>query len=264
MNIMMNAAHESTGTDDATLYEPVRNHYYYGKLLSEYHFELETTYFNRKRWVLNQTITGYGVVCGLDVIKSKGQSLMVKSGMAIDRHGREIVVPSDSMHLLVPVDMLPDPADDDCDSETYLHLVLCYHECLSDPAPVLSGHCKTSQECVPGSIRERYRLEFRSGQAEPPAIDIEGRFPDVINQKGFNYSDLVDWVTAGCVSYPEDPCIPLADICFVLSEDDDGARYEFEQDGIDIYVRPVVYSNDMLFNLLISSLVDRPSYRRGK
>jgi hypothetical protein len=50
-----------------SLKTPERNRYFYGKLLDVYHFELEANYFNAKRWLLNRLVSGYGVVCGLDV-----------------------------------------------------------------------------------------------------------------------------------------------------------------------------------------------------
>ena len=46
---------------------PVRNRYFYGKLLDVYHFELETNYMNYKRWLMNRHVISYGVVCGMDV-----------------------------------------------------------------------------------------------------------------------------------------------------------------------------------------------------
>ena len=49
------------------LQAPKRNHYFHGKLLDVYHFELETAYLNFKRRMLNRLVTGYGVVCGLNV-----------------------------------------------------------------------------------------------------------------------------------------------------------------------------------------------------
>ena len=50
------------------LKSPVRNRYFYGKMLDVFHFELEQDYFNQKRWMLNQRVIGCGVICGLDVI----------------------------------------------------------------------------------------------------------------------------------------------------------------------------------------------------
>ena len=53
---------------------PVRNRYFYGKLLDVFHFDLEQTYLNTKRWTLNRLITGYGVVYGLNVSFSRSST----------------------------------------------------------------------------------------------------------------------------------------------------------------------------------------------
>ena len=54
-------------TQPMELKTPVRNRYFYGKLLDVFHFELEQSYFNAKRWRLNRRVFGFGVICGLDV-----------------------------------------------------------------------------------------------------------------------------------------------------------------------------------------------------
>ena len=67
---------------------PVRNRYFYGKLLDVEQFELETRYLNAKRWLLNRLVTGYGVVCGLDVLPGdEPNELWIGPGVAIDKLG---------------------------------------------------------------------------------------------------------------------------------------------------------------------------------
>src|SRR5262249_29410846 len=82
----------------------VRNRYYYGKLLDVSHFESEQSYFNHKRWLINRLVGGYGVVCGLRVrLTEDCKEIWVEPGVAIDRCGREIVVPAPSKKLTLPV-----------------------------------------------------------------------------------------------------------------------------------------------------------------
>src|SRR5688572_26139417 len=79
-----------------------RNHYYYGKLLDAYHLQLEQSYGNKKRWLLNRLSLGSGVLCGLRVqLSSDGTRARVSAGVAIDGVGREIIVPVDS----APIDV---------------------------------------------------------------------------------------------------------------------------------------------------------------
>ena len=77
-------------SDELTL--PKRNHFFYGKLLDEMHLRLEQNYFNGKRHLLNRLALGHGVLCGLEVVVEDG-TVWVTPGVAIDRHGREIIVP---------------------------------------------------------------------------------------------------------------------------------------------------------------------------
>src|SRR5919109_1439798 len=81
----------------AEFFIPVRNRYFYGKLLDVFHFELESDYMNAKRWLLNRAVTGWGVVCGLDVkLAEEGRAIVVTPGIAPYSWGREIVVSADS------------------------------------------------------------------------------------------------------------------------------------------------------------------------
>lgn len=271
--------HASTG-----LQEPIRNRYYYGKLMDVHSFQQETNYFLTMQRLLNRVVIGYGVVCGLDVRKAgKEMAVIIDRGVAIDQCGRIIIVSKATQPIAIPDHVLPPPpeeeeetveADDyspeqqekqphkpprDCPPQ-FIHVVLCYHECESDPAPVLTSDCESWGTCEAGAIRERYRVEFRRGKASRPIIDIGERFPDVIRGRELDYGELVQWVTETCPDCPDDPCIPLAEIC--LSYED--RTYSFGRDDINITVRPIVYSNDLLFNLLMALLTEENSYRRSK
>jgi hypothetical protein len=250
----------------ADLKTPVRNHYYFGKLLDVYHLELEQQYVNSKRWLLNRLVTGPGVVCGLDVeLTDDNQSVVVMPGVAIDRCGREIVVPKPAM----PVRLPPMP---DYEPETskeyrpmhqkkhepayyceipYAHVVLCYHECLSDPGPAMAGDCETVAICANGSVREQYMVEVRRGFAP----ERRSAFPDVIEGKRISYNAIIDYVTRPCRGLPEDCCVPLANI----ELRDTGKEWDPE---INIYIRPIVYNNRLLYDLL-QSLV-RTDYDEGE
>jgi len=45
----------------------VHNRYFYGQLLDVQHFDLEQSYFKHKIWLGHRMVSGYGVICGLDV-----------------------------------------------------------------------------------------------------------------------------------------------------------------------------------------------------
>src|SRR6187549_4001822 len=95
--------------------EPKRNRYFYGKMMDSYHFELETNYHNAKRWLTNRLVSGYGVVCGLDVqYCSDPYTVLITPGLAIDKCGREIVVTQPS-EVRIPDELIgrsATPAED--------------------------------------------------------------------------------------------------------------------------------------------------------
>jgi hypothetical protein len=234
------------------LKEPVRNKFFYGKLLDVFHLELETNYVNDKRWLLNRLVVGPGVVCGLDVESSKDKkAITVQPGVAIDSCGREIIVTQASQ----PVPLLPFPPypgamakpkgqhryqgkerRNYCEEE-YAHAGLCYRECDSDPVPVIVSDCEVAL-CAAGSIRERYEVQIKKGYAP----ERKSTFPDMIEGGRISYHAIVDWVTKPCRALPDDCCIPLANILLR----DAGDHWEPE---IDIYIRPIIYTNRLLFDL---------------
>lgn len=311
---------------------PERNHYFYGKLLDVHHFELETQYLNAKRWLLNRLVTGYGVVCGLDVDPGEETNeLWLSPGVAIDRWGREIIVDRRTGPIVIPARFLgededeedeggdgDEPAsqygeveqddeeqaeesdyrqerkgrrgrsatasdaygdrpkaygdrpkgyddrrrrptddggrygtrgygdDEEREHDRWVQVWLCYDECESDPTPVFAGDCDSAQLCLPGTIRERFHIEFREGRHPRP--DPECLAPEFFPDDRLNYGALARFVTEWCPDVPEDPCIVLANVKV------HGRRHghECDRDNIDITVRPVVYGNDLLFKLLLS------------
>lgn len=237
----------------------VRNRYFYGKLLDVVHFELEQDYSNGKRWLLNRLVTGYGVVCGLDVQPAdKIRGVKVTSGIGIDRAGREIVVPRTSEPIEVPPRNPQDPNEHpqgNCESEDYMHLCICFQQCESDPMPVLVDDCGESTNCSNSAIQERYKLILRDCKAPEP--DRSYGITDFILNGRINYYALVERVTRGCPDLPYDLCIPIANIR--LPEGDD----KLEVSDIDISPRPIVYSNDLLFDIILGLVDQTPAYNRG-
>jgi hypothetical protein len=263
-------------TSRSDLNTPRRNHYFYGKLLDAYHFELETDYFNAKRWLINRLVLGYGVVCGLGVEPGAApNSVVLAPGVAIDKWGREIVVPNATDPYVIPDDVIerareiargsakpvtpagPGPGTGPAPARgapapatgytapTYLdvQVLLCYHECPADPVPVLAGDCP-SGPCAPGSIREQFRVEFREGKAPPFAAKCH--LTGVIGNGWIDYPELTRIVSRGCHEVPKSPCIVLANVRI-----SDGDPCPCRHEDVDITVRRIVYSNDLLFELVL-------------
>jgi hypothetical protein len=219
---------------------------------------LEQNYSNNKRWLLNRLISGYGVICGLDVQPAKkGRAVEVTPGIALDRGGREIVVPHTSTAIEIrsrPVEKPNEHPQGYCEPEEYVHLCICFQQCETDPTPVLVDDCGQTTSCSASAIQEGYKLMLRDRKA--PEIDLNYG-GDFISNGRLNYYALVERVTRGCTELPADLCIPIADIR--LPEGDD----EVQASDIDISPRPIVYSNDMLLDIMLGLVGETPAYNRG-
>jgi hypothetical protein len=254
-----------------------RPRYFYGQLLDVHHFESEQAYFKRKQWLRNRLVDGFGVVCGLDVqVGHDDHSIIVMPGLALDRQGREIVVPTRSKPLPVPSRPAADPApsgsggnykssgnntggsrsgDEHCDDD-WVHLVICYEECKTDPEPVMGGGCDTTTRCSPGAIREGYSLSLQPGKA--PDIPLDSVIQGLVKGNNINYRALVEWVSAPCDCDGGPGCITLANIHLSAAEK------TLEPSDIDISVRPIVYSLDLLWELVLALSHEAPNRRTGK
>lgn len=254
----MNSVSQDT-KPQASIHTFVRNRYFYGKLLDVFQFELEQNYFNGKRWMLNRQVTGYGVLCGLDVRPApQGRAVIVTPGAAIDKCGREIIVPRDSEPQAIRSKPAQDPSNSqptDCDKQDYVHISICFRQCESDPVPVMVDDCGLSTTCSASAIQERYTLEVVDGKA--PEIELISSVPDFVLGNRLNYAALAECVTRGCADLPVDCCIPLANIHLPNGDD------PIQTSDIDIAVRPIVYSNDMLFDILLALCGDVPARVRG-
>jgi len=235
-----------------------RPRYFYGQLLDVRHFEAEQEYFKRKLWMLSRMVSGFGVVCGLDVqVGNDDKGVVVTPGLALDKHGREIVVPCQSKEVKIDPLPTPDPKQPEaehCGGE-WVHLVVCYCESRADPEPVLAAGCDSSERCSPGTVREGYELRLRDGKA--PSVSVDCQIPNLIKGNAVNYRALVDWVSAPCDEC-EDPCITLANIRRPQ------AGGTLDANDIDISVRPVVFSLDLLWELVLALTHETQSRRTGK
>jgi hypothetical protein len=256
----MNGMHPPATGDDIQTF--VRNRYFYGKLMDVFHFDLEQHYFNEKRWLLNRLVTGYGVICGLNVVLTEdGRNLYVGPGVALDKAGREIVVPVNSALVAIP-DAPPPPEkppaskeeEDECDEQGYAHVCICYDECAGDPEPVHAGDCDVPEPCPPGSIRERYTVCLRPRRAHK--IHAVSNIEDLVSSGRLNYEALANYITGNCHEVPHDTCISLANVKLPP------AGQPAPEDAIDITVRPIVFTNRLLYELLLAltSNRQRPRY----
>ena len=224
---------------------PVRNRYFYGKLLDVRHLELEQAYDLTQRWLVNRLGLGAGVLCGLEL--ALGDSgVVVRPGVAVDGLGREIVVPA-AYCIADPAQPTDDdgrPSGDKVADGT-VTIYLCYTECPDDPTPVLVGDCDSRNGFAPGSTVARYKIVLRAGlPASPPGLSADqcaGIFPVPIPADP-------DLRLAAC-SALDAPCGPPDEACVVLGVVSIGS------DGVPHAVdacrpRTTIYSNSRIFDML--------------
>jgi len=202
---------------------PRRNRFYYGKLLDVFHLEMEQDYGRLMRALDNRLTTGAGVLCGLGIAVD-GDKLCIAPGVALDRLGREIVLP----HRVCVDPWGEAPCCPCCPphaatprERNAAHIVtieLCYRECLADYGPALVDDCGDGAErCEAGTRVETWCLRLRDGRPDPrppfSGCDALSGF-DVRQDKAARIASrrerLCEVLSGGCEMDPKQACIPLA------------------------------------------------------
>src|SRR5262249_47266591 len=154
-----------------------RNNYFTGKLLVERDFSDETRFHMEKLRHHEQTLHGWGVVCGLKVKPHPKEScrdrfVCIEPGSAIDCCGHDIIVLEEDC---VDITKLPAIADLIKKQDTNPHkLQVCirFRECPREEIPVLYDDCGCDDtKCAPNRILESYELDvIVDPPVEPPTI----------------------------------------------------------------------------------------------
>ncbi len=142
-----------------------RNRYFYGKMLTARDFEIEQRYFNNKRRLINRTIIGAGVVCGLGVYQNDETSFSVETGFALDYLGREIVVSAPIIRNIQTVEGAENLASSD-----QAYLCLKYEQENREPVNNIGASDGESEQF--NKISEGFRL-FLSAEI-PDAAELYG------------------------------------------------------------------------------------------
>ncbi|CAG0963553.1 MAG: hypothetical protein OIN86_10615 [Candidatus Methanoperedens sp.] len=246
-----------------------RNNYYYGKLMTARDFIDEQCYYNEKRWLINRMVSGWGVVCGLDVTWNKEtEKVRISQGMAIDCYGREIIVLEPKEEKLIP-------EEDECRNEAQENitdkLLVCleYHECRTEAVEFPSLMCDPDHKVKFNRVRDSYKIRIRKGIKTKP--QHEGFCPlceaksDTTNMPEI-HKYLCDKLKEPCPGC-EHSCVVLATINLkpIDTEGEDqknSIRQSYQGDivsrseGEDVPVidqcsrRRLVYNNPLLFDLI--------------
>jgi hypothetical protein len=161
---------------------PLRNHYFFGKLMDVPDFDVEQAYVVEKFKRHHARLHGAGVVCGLEVVQHpnpacRDRYVIVRPGSALDCCGDEILVLDDEtvdLQCFPAVKALSatPAAAGNASPAHVLQLCIRYRECPTEEVPVLYDECGCDDtRCAPNRILETYEFDVLVDPVLPaPAI----------------------------------------------------------------------------------------------
>jgi hypothetical protein len=139
------------GIGDEAYRTPLRVRYFDGQLLTAQDFQDEQQYHLEKQRLHNRLAHGAGIVTGLKVEGVEGTTVQVRPGLALDSHGREIIVPDPQRtDAAQPTNKEGQPEGDRI-AKGVVSLRVGYREVDVGPLP-------TGEENSPSRTAEVYRL----------------------------------------------------------------------------------------------------------
>ncbi|WP_413935784.1 YncE family protein [Nitrospira sp. BLG_1] len=148
---------------------PLRNSYFFGKLMDVPDFDVEQQYVVEKFKRHHQRLHGTGVVCGLEVVAHANPAcrdhyVVIKPGTALDCCGNEILVLNEEVvdiRTFPAVAKLIQAAASGGEAIDHaLQFCVRYHECPTEDVPVLYDECGCDDtRCAPNRILETYAFD---------------------------------------------------------------------------------------------------------
>lgn len=203
-----------------------RNRYFTGKCMTARDFRADPDYLLSHHRLHNRLLHGWGIVCGLRVTRHKNKDcpnwVVVRSGIALDCCGRELVLACDTPYELA----LPDAGEP-------VRLVLCLRYCEEqvEHLPVLfhEGECSPDRREA-NRVREVVRLELRElSELDPDCWRERETGMDAPCRD--DCDDGAPCRDVGCVEpwCPCGSCVPLAVIEYDPAHPE--RPFEIDQDG---------------------------------
>lgn len=232
-----------SGNGSSVLVAPERNNFFYGKLMDVGEFQKDYAYALQKRLLLNRFVVGSGVLFGLSISadSSNAGKVLLQPGAALDALGREIVVAKElSLDPFQPTDDRGKAVGDRLTNNDSVLIGLIYSEKRTDMVPKLVPDCSGAGKCDWNTVEEGYRVAVRQTNdpaPSAPSCGLSGEFP--LPAAEALQRELSQRIGAIAVSDPADMFLALARV----------PLGNFE--GIDDSVRPLVYGNRLLYELIL-------------
>lgn len=144
---------------------PLRNNYFFGKLMDVPDFDVEQLYLVDKFRRHHSRLHGVGVICGLEVQRHPTPSCRtryatVAPGSALDCCGNEILVVNTETVDLLGFKSMQTLLQNPDDRDHVLQLCVRYRECPTEEVPVLYDDCGCEDNrCAPNRILETYAFD---------------------------------------------------------------------------------------------------------
>ncbi len=203
-----------------------RNYYFTGKLLVERDFRQEQEYYVDKFRHHDQTLHGWGVVCGLKVKahqnpQCRNRFVCIEPGTAIDCCGHEILVHDENcidITQLAAIKALV--AKKDTNQHT-LQICIRYRECPTEQIPVLYDDCGCNEtQCAPNRVLESYDIDVIVDPTDKPESPT---------------TPSLQWTNTINVAHSQDVALNESTrTLYVLTSDTPAAIYEVDTDNFSI------------------------------
>jgi len=219
-----------------------KNRFFQGKLMTPRDMQVEQEYHAERLHTLARYTIGMGIVRGLairDVQEAEAElSVTIEPGLAIDGHGRPIVVETETTKS-VPV-----PTNDE------IYLFARHAEVSTESVPVPDADGVAGDEQTPNRAIEVFELTYQETEPEPddpiPEIDLE---VDEGARDPFH-----EIATAYHQQYRQQPRDD-GDPAVFVGAFERGSDGEWQPTETEIR-RPLVYDTELLFRAIASHLAD--------
>ncbi|MCI0557466.1 MAG: hypothetical protein MN733_03145, partial [Nitrososphaera sp.] len=150
------------------LHQFERNRYFYGKLMTVRDFQTEQQYVRGHRYLHNQSLHGWGIVCGLTVEPKLGTGnetkVVVKPGIALDCCGHEMVLDKDQE---VNLSVFQTKIGTVGATGKAVYLCIQYDDCDREPVPALANVSTCEEVCEYNRIQEKVAFDVLTELPEP-------------------------------------------------------------------------------------------------
>ncbi len=203
-----------------------RNYYFTGKLLVERDFKQEQEYYVNKFRHHDQTLHGWGVVCGLKVKahqnpQCRNRFVCIEPGTAIDCCGHEILVHDEDYIEITQLAAIKALAAKNDSAAHTLQICIRYRECPTEQIPVLYDDCGCNEtQCAPNRVLESYDVDVIVDPTDKPQSSTS---------PGLQWNNTINVAHSQSVALNES-----TRRLYILTSDNPAAIYEVSIDNLSI------------------------------